>query len=56
MKAEDKYELVCHLEDAHSQDVNCVAWNPAKEGILASTSDDGEVKTWKIIGEADDEC
>ena len=56
MKADDSYELVCCLEDAHSQDVNCVAWNPVKEGILASTSDDGEIKIWKIIGDADDEC
>ena len=56
MKGEDSYELVCHMEDAHSQDVNCVAWNPSKEGILASTSDDGEVKVWKIVGEADDDC
>ena len=33
---------------AHDQDVNCVAWNPVSQGILASCGDDGEVKIWQI--------
>ena len=33
---------------AHDQDVNCVAWNPVSQGILASCGDDGEVKLWQI--------
>ncbi|CAG9862446.1 unnamed protein product [Phyllotreta striolata] len=35
-------------EKAHSQDVNCVAWSPEVPGLLASCSDDGEIKLWEF--------
>ncbi|KAF5926158.1 hypothetical protein HPG69_011284 [Diceros bicornis minor] len=41
------FSLTAHLPQAHSQDVNCVAWNPKERGLLASCSDDGEVAFWK---------
>lgn len=42
------FSLLTSVERAHSQDVNCVAWNPITAGILASCSDDGEIKIWKM--------
>ncbi|CAD5125574.1 DgyrCDS13775 [Dimorphilus gyrociliatus] len=44
-------ELVLNLQSnqirAHDEDVNCVAWHP-NEDLLASCSDDGSIKLWKI--------
>ncbi|KFV85196.1 putative cytosolic iron-sulfur protein assembly protein CIAO1, partial [Struthio camelus australis] len=34
------FSLAAHVPRAHSQDVNCVAWNPREPGLLASCSDD----------------
>ncbi len=49
MESEVPYiQLLCREENAHSQDVNCVDWNPVEEGLLASCSDDGTVKIWKF--------
>ena len=42
------FELRQTLHAAHSQDVNCVAWNPRRAGLLASCSDDGDVKLWQV--------
>uniref|UniRef100_T1ISH2 Probable cytosolic iron-sulfur protein assembly protein Ciao1 n=1 Tax=Strigamia maritima TaxID=126957 RepID=T1ISH2_STRMM len=42
------YNLVATMLKAHDQDVNCVTWNPKIPGLLASCSDDGLVKLWKI--------
>ena len=33
---------------AHSNDINCVAFCPSDNSILASCSDDGLIKIWKI--------
>ncbi|TNN86423.1 putative cytosolic iron-sulfur protein assembly protein ciao1 [Liparis tanakae] len=33
---------------AHTQDVNCVAWNPKEAGLLAACSDDGEITIWRF--------
>lgn len=33
---------------AHAQDVNCVSWNPVLPGVLASCSDDGDIKLWQF--------
>ncbi|KAF4016073.1 hypothetical protein G4228_007578 [Cervus hanglu yarkandensis] len=41
------FSLTAHVPQAHSQDVNCVAWNPKERGLLASCSDDGELAFWK---------
>ena len=47
--ATSNFELVSAKEIAHAQDVNCVAWNPKRIGILASCSDDGDVKIWRAV-------
>jgi WD40 repeat protein len=33
---------------AHTNDVNCVQFHPTKGDILASCSDDGKIKIWKV--------
>ncbi|XP_060528597.1 probable cytosolic iron-sulfur protein assembly protein Ciao1 [Cylas formicarius] len=43
------FSLTASVEGAHSQDVNCVAWNPTVKGYLASCSDDGEIKIWNMV-------
>lgn len=45
------FEIVTRVKGAHSEDVNCVAWNPKEEGLLASCSDDGKIKLWKLSSE-----
>lgn len=45
---EPTFEMVCLCEKAHNQDVNSVAWNPTIYGLLASCSDDGTIKLWKL--------
>ncbi|XP_056628970.1 probable cytosolic iron-sulfur protein assembly protein ciao1 [Triplophysa dalaica] len=44
--------LSAQMLKAHSQDVNCVAWNPKKPGLLATCSDDGELAIWKYSADA----
>lgn len=48
-KNQPSFSLVYTQNRAHSQDVNSVAWNPKEHGLLASGSDDGEVKLWKVV-------
>uniref|UniRef100_A0A182N196 Probable cytosolic iron-sulfur protein assembly protein Ciao1 n=1 Tax=Anopheles dirus TaxID=7168 RepID=A0A182N196_9DIPT len=43
---EPTFELVAAVE-AHTQDVNKVAWHPHTPGTLLTTSDDGEIKLWQ---------
>ncbi|KAK7492706.1 hypothetical protein BaRGS_00016011 [Batillaria attramentaria] len=50
-KNQPSFSLVASLRKAHSQDVNSVMWNPAVEGMLASCSDDGTVKIWKLVND-----
>ena len=52
-KNQPTFSLVASARKGHSQDVNCVAWNPALEGVLASCSDDGTVKIWNVVQEED---
>lgn len=42
------FSCVAHIFEAHSQDINSVQWNPVVKGVLASCSDDGLVKLWKM--------
>ncbi|XP_076317246.1 cytosolic iron-sulfur assembly component 1 [Tachypleus tridentatus] len=44
-----QFNLVATASKAHSQDVNSVAWNTKGGGLLASCSDDGTVKLWKVV-------
>ena len=41
------FNLVAKQEKAHEQDVNSISWHPT-ENILASASDDGTVKLWRV--------
>lgn len=43
------FTLVNSAEKSHSQDVNCVRWNPKTPRLLASCSDDGEIKLWNFV-------
>jgi len=43
-----KYELVYKYSKAHSNDVNCVAWNPKDPKLLVSCGDDNVINIWKI--------
>ncbi|CAF4773510.1 unnamed protein product [Pieris macdunnoughi] len=45
------FDLICKKYDAHSQDVNCVKWNPTANNELVSCSDDGQIKIWKFLDE-----
>ena len=45
---ESKFSLLYKQENAHSQDINCVDWNPTRPNILASCSDDKTVKIWNL--------
>lgn len=45
---QSSFSLLASVPKAHSQDINCVAWNPKVPGLLASCSDDAEVKLWKL--------
>ena len=42
------FDLILCIDDAHSEDVNSVSWNPGKSGLLASAGDDGVVKIWDL--------
>jgi len=42
------FSCISHVSEAHSQDINSVQWNPVVKGVLASCSDDGLVKIWKM--------
>jgi len=40
---------------AHINDINCVSFCPSDKMLLASCSDDGMIKLWKIKGDAAEE-
>lgn len=43
------YSCVSSTERSHSQDINSVTWNPITPGLLASCSDDGDIKLWSYV-------
>ncbi|MCI4380960.1 hypothetical protein PGIGA_G00246020 [Pangasianodon gigas] len=46
------FYVSAHVPKAHSQDVNCVAWNPKEAGVLATCSDNGEIAIWNYQSDA----
>mmetsp|Transcript_23085 Transcript_23085/g.37979 ORF Transcript_23085/g.37979 Transcript_23085/m.37979 type:complete len:354 (+) Transcript_23085:45-1106(+) len=42
------FDLLCRTR-AHSQDVNCVRWNPVQNDIFATAGDDRNIKIWRIV-------
>jgi len=53
-KNEPVFEIKYQKENAHSQDVNSIAWNPVEDNLIASASDDGSVKLWRLEKDSDD--
>ena len=51
---EPVFEIKYQKENAHSQDVNSIAWNPVEDNLIASSSDDGSVKLWRLEKDTDD--
>jgi len=43
-----RFTLLLRLRDAHSEDVNCVAFHPQQPLLLATAGDDGFVKLWQL--------
>ena len=43
---EPQFDLTVSQPKAHTQDINCVSWNPIRANLLASCSDDGTIKIW----------
>ena len=41
--------LLHQEREAHTQDCNCVDWNPTQPNMLATCSDDGSVKIWEFV-------
>jgi WD40 repeat protein len=48
MDAPPSFSLIASNTHAHLQDVNCISFNPKEAGLLASCSDDGTIKLWRI--------
>ncbi|KAG2385707.1 hypothetical protein C9374_003522 [Naegleria lovaniensis] len=47
-RVEQKLNLLTKIVNAHEADINCCIWNKNVFGELASCSDDGVVKLWKL--------
>jgi len=50
-KNEPVFECVASVDRAHYQDVNSVRWCPTDPTLIASCSDDMNVKFWRVIDE-----
>jgi WD40 repeat protein len=42
------WERLCSADTAHTADVNCVRWHLTDPTLLASASDDGVIKLWRL--------
>ncbi|KAL0477984.1 CIAO1 [Acrasis kona] len=47
-KQGEQFALLHKQDKAHETDLNCVAWNPVHTNLLATTSDDHNIKIWKF--------
>ncbi len=45
---EPTFTCLVTVPTAHSQDINCVKWHPKTPGLLATCSDDGDIKLWRF--------
>lgn len=45
------FQMIAQMKNAHNEDVNSIDWNPAKPDMLASCSDDGDIKLWRLSSE-----
>ena len=43
-----KLSLLSQIDEAHSNDINCVQFCPTNPGTLATCADDGQIKIWAI--------
>lgn len=43
------YKLLLKKEKAHDMDINAVQWSFGDNRLLASSSDDGTIKIWKLV-------
>lgn len=50
---EPTFELLAVQDSAHNEDVNSVCWHPKEAGILASCSDDSQIRLWSVSDELD---
>jgi WD40 repeat protein len=46
--ASPSFSLIASNIHSHLQDVNRISFNPKQAGLLASCSDDGTIKLWRI--------
>lgn len=53
-----RYESLFNIlqPQAHENDINSVVFHPSDSSILASCSDDGKIKIWKVQGEDQVNC
>ncbi|CDW87183.1 probable cytosolic iron-sulfur protein assembly protein ciao1 [Stylonychia lemnae] len=50
-----EFNIVAQKQMAHQNDVNSVTFHPKNPLILASCSDDGKIKLWKVVAETQDQ-
>eukprot|EP00794_Sanderia_malayensis_P015779 gene15779-17372_t len=43
------FDIAVNIPKAHSQDINCVNWNPKESSMFLSSSDDCSIKIWTVV-------